>query len=167
MMQSFIDIIVEAMTIFPKSLAVILLSTLPITELRLTIPIAANLWRLNPFNVYLLAVLGNLLPLVPLYFGLEALLKFCEKHIPIVAYIINQSVLRAEAKVKEKYAKYGAFALFLFTALPLPFTGLYTATLAAVALKIPFKYAAIGIVSGVLTAGIIVSLLTVSADVFF
>jgi uncharacterized membrane protein len=49
----------------------------------------------------------------------------------------------------------------------LPFTGLYTATLAAVALKIPFKYAAIGIVSGVLTAGIIVSLLTISADVFF
>ncbi len=167
MMNELIQWIIQLFEAFPKSIATILLSALPITELRLTIPIAANIWRINPFNVYLLAVIGNLLPLIPLFFGLEALLKFCEKRIPFVAYIINQSVLRAEAKVKEKYAKYGAFALFLFTALPLPFTGLYTATLAAVALKIPFKYAAIGIVSGVLTAGIIVSLLTISVDVFF
>jgi len=57
--------------------------------------------------------------------------------------------------------------LFLFTALPLPLTGLWMATIAAVALKIPFKYAVAGIGLGIITAGLIVTGFTLSAEVWF
>ena len=162
-----IDIIVQFLDSFPRELATVVLATLPITELRLAVPIAIHTWLLRPLDALGYAIVGNLIPLIPLYFGLGWLREMTEKYAPFMTRIIDKSVNRAERRVRDKYAKYGAFALFLFTALPLPFTGLWTATLAAVALKIPFKYAIMGIIPGVLTAGIIVNILSVNADVLF
>ncbi|MBU4453210.1 small multi-drug export protein, partial [Patescibacteria group bacterium] len=154
-----LDSIVQFLESFPRELATIILSALPITELRLAIPVAIHTWQLRPLDALGYALLGNLIPLVPLYFGLNKLRSICEKYAPWLTRLIDKSVTRAERKVSDKYAKYGALALFLFTALPLPLTGLWTATLAAVALKIPFKYAAPSIILGVIVAGIIVTIL--------
>lgn len=162
-----IEYIIAFVGQFPTWLATILLASLPVTELRVAIPVAAQLWLIDPLNVYALAIIGNLLPFIPLFFGLEKVRDFLEKRFPPLANIIDTSIERAHRRVQEKYEKYGALSLFLFTALPLPLTGLWTATLAAVALKVPFKYAAMGIISGILTSGVIVSILTISADVFF
>lgn len=162
-----INSIVEYLNNFPPELATLLLAALPITELRLAIPIAIHEWLLNPFNAFGWALIGNFLPFFPLYYGLGALRRFSEKYTPWFTRVIDASVDRAERRVKEKYARYGAFALFLFTALPLPFTGLYTATLAAVALKVPVKYALIGVTSGIIVAGIIVTFLSVNVATFF
>ncbi len=162
-----IDAIVQFLDQFPRELATVILATLPITELRLAIPIAIHTWLLAPLDALGYAIFGNMLPLFPLYFGLNWLRRMTERFAPILTKVIDKSVDRAERRVRDKYAKYGAFALFLFTALPLPFTGLWTATLAAVALKIPFKYAVWGIIPGVFAAGIIVTILSVSADALF
>ncbi|MBT4856989.1 small multi-drug export protein [Candidatus Uhrbacteria bacterium] len=151
----------------PRPIATMILAAMPIFELRLAIPVAAHVWLLQPLEAFGYAVIGNLVPLVPLYFGLDALHGLATKHWPWFGRIMELSIQRAKGKVKHKYARYGAFALFLFTALPLPMTGLWTATLAAVALKVPFRYAIRGIIPGVITAGIIVSILSVSADVYF
>ncbi len=152
---------------FPPTIATAILAALPITELRLAIPIAIHEWLLNPFTALGWALLGNFIPFFPLYYGLDGLRKVTAKHTPWLTKIIDSVVNRAERRVQEKYARYGALALFLFTALPLPFTGLYTATLAAVALKVPVKYALIGVTSGILVAGIIVTLLSVNIATFF
>ncbi|MBT3231092.1 small multi-drug export protein [Candidatus Uhrbacteria bacterium] len=162
-----IDTIVQFLDSFPRELATVILATLPITELRLAVPIAMHTWLLSPLDALGYAIVGNLIPLIPLYFGLNWLRSITEKIAPWMTKVIDKSVDRAERRVRDKYAKYGALALFLFTALPLPLTGLWTATLAAVALKIPFKYAIMGIIPGILTAGIIVTILSVSADVLF
>ncbi len=143
-----------------------MLATLPVAELRLAIPVAYT-WNIAPVNAFGLALLGNFLPFFPLYYGLGGLRKLSEKYTPWFTKVIDASVDRAKNRVQEKYARYGAFALFLFTALPLPFTGLYTATLAAVALKVPVKHALIGVTSGIIVAGIIVSILSFSADMLF
>lgn len=163
MLDAFIDILGSV----PHWLATILLAAVPIGELRAAIPVAAHVWLVNPFDAYLFAVIGNLLPFFPLYFGLEWARDQLSRIWPWFAKVIDGRLQHAEEKVQKKYAQYGAFALFLFTAIPLPFTGLYTATLAAIALKIPFKQAFIGIASGVVTAGIIVSILSISGEVFF
>lgn len=161
------DVITSFLDQFPHGLATILLAALPVTELRLAIPIASEVWLIHPLNAFGLALIGNFLPFFPLYFGLNTVRTWSEKYAPWFTKFIDASVDRAERRVKEKYARYGAFALFLFTALPLPFTGLYTATLAAVALKIPLKHTLIGVVSGIFVAGVIVTILSVSADVLF
>ncbi|HAL50021.1 MAG: hypothetical protein UU40_C0010G0016 [Candidatus Uhrbacteria bacterium GW2011_GWD2_41_121] len=162
-----INAIVQFLESFPRELATIILSALPITELRLAIPIAIHTWQLRPLDALGYAILGNLIPLIPLYFGLDKLRLITVKFAPWMTGVIDRSVDRAQQRVNDKYAKYGALALFLFTALPLPLTGLWTATLAAVALKIPFKYAAPSIILGVVAAGIIVTILSTSAGVMF
>lgn len=162
-----IDSVVQFLSQFPDWLATIILAALPVTELRLAIPVATQIWLVNPFNALGLALIGNFLPFLPLYYGLDWLRRISERRTPWLTRVIDVQIERSRQRVQEKYARYGAFALFLFTALPLPFTGLYTATLAAVALKVPLKHALAGIIPGIFVAGILVLALTVSADVFF
>lgn len=161
------DALVTFLDQFPRELATIILAMVPIGELRAAIPVAAHVWLIDPINAFGLAVLGNLLPFFPLYYGLTWVRDFFSRSAPWFTRFIDAQIRRAENRVKNKYVKYGAFALFLFTAIPLPFTGLWTATLAAVALRVPVKYALAGIVPGVFVAGIIVSFLSISGDVFF
>ena len=52
------------------------------------------------------------------------------------------------------------FALVLFVAIPLPFTGAWTAMVAAFVFGIPFRLAFPLILFGVIIAGVIVSVLT-------
>lgn len=149
---------------WPTPLATAVLAALPVTELRLAIPIAVGVWSLAPFDALLYALIGNLVPIVPLYFGLMKMRTLCGRAFPGLVRPIDAMLGRSENKLKDSYARYGALALFLFTAIPLPMTGVWTATIAAVALKIPFKAAFWGIALGALAAGIIVSILTISAD---
>jgi uncharacterized membrane protein len=146
---------------FSPELAIFLSAMLPIIELRGAIPFGIGLWDMNPYSAFGLAVLGNLVPFPFLYFGLRWVQKIFNRYIPCVSRFIDAQIDRAQKRVEEKYHRYGALALFLFTALPLPLTGLWTATLAAIALKIPFRYAAFSIIPGVLIAGVIVSLISV------
>lgn len=167
MVDALVDSIVQSLSAIPPGFATIVLAALPVTELRLAIPVASHVWLVPPLEALGLALIGNFLPFFPLYYGLDFVRGISEKRLPWFKRLIDKSVHRAENRVKEKYARYGALALFLFTALPLPLTGLYTATLAAVALKVPLKHALYGIVPGIFTAGLIVTFLSVSADVYF
>lgn len=162
-----VEQIVQILSAIPRPLATMILAALPVTELRLALPVAAHVWLLHPFEAFGYSVVGNLIPLIPLYFGLEWLQRMATRYWPWFGRVIDTSIERAKSRVQNKYARYGALALFLFTAIPLPMTGLWTATFAAVALKIPFRYAWRGIVAGVIMAGVIVSLLSISADVYF
>ncbi len=162
-----VDQIVQFLNQFPRELAVIILSALPITELRLSLPIALQVWHLSIPSAFIYSVIGNLIPLIPLYFGLNWLRLITQKYMPWATKFVDSSIARAEHKVKDDYAKYGAVALCIFTAIPLPLTGLWSAVLAAVALKIPFKYAAPSIALGVVIAGIVVTIITVSTRVAF
>ncbi len=162
-----LDTIISFLEQFPRGLATILMATLPVTELRLAIPVAVNIWLVPPLTALGLALIGNFLPFFPLYFGLDFIRSLSERHTPWATRLIDAFIDRSRSKIEKKYAKYGALALLLFTALPLPITGLWTATVAAVALKIPFKHALAGISGGIFLAGIIVTVLSVSGEVFF
>jgi uncharacterized membrane protein len=118
---------------------------------------------LSPGLVFGLAVIGSLSIFFPLYFGLEAVRHLLEKYTPKLVRPIDLFLARAEKKLKDKYAKYGMFALFIFLAIPFPLTGIWTATGAAIALKIPFREAAIGILSGMLCGATVVTIVAVLA----
>lgn len=163
--SNMVETLVQFFSAWPTPLATAALAALPVTELRLAIPIAVHVWSLAPFDALLYALLGNLSPIIPVYFGLMKLRDVCERRWPRLVQPIDAMLGRGEQKLKNQYARYGAFALFLFTAIPLPMTGVWSATVAAVALKIPFKSAVLGIAFGALAAGIIVSILSITADV--
>lgn len=152
----------EALGGVPEWLRIILLSAIPITEYQLSIPLGIHEYHLLPLHVFLLAALGATLIFFPVYFGLEALHSLVEKYFPRLLRPLDIVIARAKAKLHDRYEKYGAVALFLFLVIPFPFTGVWTASLAAVALKIPFKQAAAGILFGMLSGAAVVTLVSLA-----
>ncbi|MDA0208083.1 MAG: small multi-drug export protein [bacterium] len=138
------------------AIAVGLISALPLFEIRAGIPFGIAFTDLPALVILLMGLIGGALPLAPLYFGLDHLRHDLEHRIPFLHRVIDARLDSARAKLAQNYERYGSIALALFTALPLPLTGLWTATFAAVALKIPFKYAAPAILTGLLIAAILV-----------
>ncbi len=152
----------EQLSGIPPQLATTLIAALPIVELRGALPVALELWNLPAWQAYAFSVLGNCLPLIPLFFGLAWLRKGLLNVWPSLVKPIDWYIDRSHQKLKSHYETYGALALFFFTAIPLPLTGLYTATVAAVALKIPLKQAGPAIVAGVLVSGLLMLIITKS-----
>ncbi len=142
----------------PNELSVIIIGILPIFELRGAIPLGFYL-GMAPAKIFALAVLGNLIPVIPLYFLLQ----------PISARLSRISLFRAffdwlfnrTKKKAEIVQRYQALGLVLFVAIPLPITGAWTGTIAATLFKIRFKYTFIAVTFGVILAGIIVTILCI------
>lgn len=145
---------------FSKELAVLFVSGLPIVELRGAIPLAISM-GISTWKAYWLAVVGNTIPVIPLLLLLVPVRKFLREHSQLMDKFFTWLEKRTLAK-SEKVEKYGALALILFTAIPFPTTGAWTASLAAVLFKIKFRYAFPAIVAGVLLAGIIMIILSIT-----
>ena len=136
--------------------AVLLCSMLPIIERAVPFrsgPGWGYLWQ-----NYLLAVLGNMLP-VPfillfirkiIYWMQRSKIRFFNRF----AAWLDKKAVKKSAKI-EKCSFWG---LCLFVAIPLPLTGAWTGSLAAATVGMRFKTAIVSVLLGVLIAGVIMSL---------
>lgn len=129
---------------------------MPLGESRIGLITAIDVWHTNPWTAYALAMGGNLLVVPFLFFGLEYLRQALARFWPKGLLWLDSWIEAARKKLANKYQTYGVIGLTIFTALPLPLVGAYTATAAAVAFKLPFKKAFPAIVVGVLISGLIV-----------
>ena len=144
----------------PEALQVVVLAALPVSELRGAIPLALWQHEFPPLVAYGLAVLGNLLPLPFLLAGWRWVFALLER-VPGGERL--RSVLERRAWEKsEGVRRWGLLGLFLFVAVPLPVTGLYTGSLVAYVLGIPFLPAALALTLGVLAAGVVVLLVSLA-----
>ena len=144
----------------PPWFATIVLSALPITESRLTIPVAITVWKLSPAVAYFFAMVGNAIPFLPIFFGFRSAKVWAERYAPWSVQWFERGLLRAERKLGTSYQKFGLIAIALFVAIPLPGTGVWTGTLAAVAIGLSTQRAAIAVLGGMLIMGAIVLGLT-------
>ena len=141
-------------------LKAILLSMLPIAELRGGIPYAiAN--DVNPFLTYVICVGANILAFPIVFFFLEFLHPLFLK-INIYQKLFGKFVLKTRKKLDTKIKKYGFWGLMLFVMIPLPVTGAYTGSLAAWLFNIPKKKAFISVALGVIISGIIITIISLS-----
>jgi len=143
-----------------RYLAIFLISMVPIIELRGAIPIGIG-WDLNPIIVYIVCIIGNMVPVPFIYlFARKVLLWGKDKK--IIGKFFNFCLVKGESggkKLEAKAKKGGLFvALMLFVAIPLPGTGAWTGTLAASMLDIDFKRSTLAVLLGVLIAGILMGL---------
>ena len=157
-----VDALFSLVSSFPPWLATIVLSALPVTEAQLAIPVAIVSWKLHPAQVYALAMFGNALPIVPIFFGFTALRAWAERYAQWSVKWLDRLVARAHRKFGSDFEKYGVLGLIAFMAIPFPGTGVWTAVLAAVALKLPWKQAIPAILCGMFLVGAIVVGLTMS-----
>jgi uncharacterized membrane protein len=139
---------------------IVLLSMLPIVEYQATIPLGILKYQQAPWLAYILSVFGSLLPMIPLYFGLQPGRALLTRWFPTYVGWLDRHLAKAQEKLAEDYNKYGALALFLALVIPFPFTGIWTMTAAAVLLKIPFSSTMAGIGLGLAAGAGVVLLLT-------
>lgn len=136
---------------------VLLLSALPISELRGGLPLALSL-GFSPPAAYALAVAGNLLPVPFLLLGLDRILRLVLAFPGPVGRAARRYVLWQERRLQARFQRWGLWALLPFVAIPFPLTGAWTGCLAAFLLGIPVRRSLPLIVFGVLLAGGIVLL---------
>ena len=154
-----VEALTDALVSFNKEAAVVILAALPISELRGAIPLALAM-DFSPQKTYLLAFVGNLLPVVPLLFLLEPVSEKL-RHIGIFERFFNWLFERTRRKAT-LIEKFEALGLILFVAVPLPITGAWTGCVAATLFKIRFRYAFLAIVAGVAIAGVVVLALSLA-----
>ncbi|UCD18526.1 MAG: small multi-drug export protein [Candidatus Zixiibacteriota bacterium] len=137
-----------------------ILSLLPISELRGGIPYAvANDVPLA--EAYLLCVFSNILVIPIVYLFLETVHRTFYK-VTIYQRIFDRYVERTRRKAERNVARYGYWGVMLFVAVPLPVTGAYTGTVAAWLLKLNRKRSFWYLALGVVIAGVIVSIATIT-----
>lgn len=167
------------MNIVLSCLITFLVSMVPIIELRGAIPIGVGL-GVPELLALLIAVIGNMLPVPFIYKFSRKILEWGAKKgkkkegekspnsiIKAFAKFCNFCLKKGEkaGKKLEKKAGNSIFlALLLFVGIPLPGTGAWTGTLAASLLDLDYKKTVIGVMCGVLLAGVI--MLVVSFGLF-
>ncbi len=149
----------------PPEVLVFLLAMAPISELRGAIPAGVFGFKIPFLDVFLLSIVGNLIPVIFLLLFLEPLSKFLSKKSRFFEGVFNWLFKRTRKKIDKHIIKYEKIGLVIFVAIPFPLTGGWTGAIAAFLLGLPFKVAFPLISLGVLLAGIIVSVLTISGVV--
>jgi uncharacterized membrane protein len=151
-----LNIIIHWLKDIPKEYVVITVSALPIAELRGAIPLGLY-YGMSLSKAFWLSVLGNTIFVAPALFLFEPVSRRLRKF-KIWSRFFDW-VFERTKKNADTIQKYEALGLAIFAAVPLPMTGAWSAVIAASLFKIKFRYAFPAIVSGVITAGIIVSAL--------
>ncbi len=149
------------MSVFTHYLIVFFISMVPLIELRGAIPYAIGFIDAGvPMSLplcYVIAILGNMLPVPVIFFFARKVLEWGadKKFIGKFFTWCLEKGHKGGEKLKEKAGKGLFIALMLFVGIPLPGTGAWTGTLAASILDMDFKSSVIAVLCGVVIAGII------------
>lgn len=154
----------ELLEFLSIELTVILTATLPIIELRGAIPIGISL-GLTPIHATIISFFGSMIPVPFILFAIRPIFNYLRKtklFNKLICRITDQS-MRSSGKIQ----KYGVLGLFIFIAIPLPGTGVWSGSLAASLLDIRFKWAFPTIFIGNFIAAIFIMILSHGIDNVF
>ena len=144
-------------------LATVILSMIPVGELRGGLPVALTVYKLPVLAAVILAIIGNMLPVYFLLLFFERASNWLRRKSILADYLLDWLFERTRRKLHDKVEKYGYWALALFVAVPLPVTGAWTGSLAAFVFGLPRKRSFLAILIGVCVSSVIVTALTLGA----
>ena len=144
---------------FPEPLAVLLLATLPVFELRLAIPFALEVLDMPVWQSYIWAVVGNLLPVPFILLFLGPVTTWAEDHWGGLHRFLERLFSHTRRRHTTRFDRWRDLALITFVAIPLPITGAWSGALAAFVFGVERRKAFGLIAIGVLIAGVVVTLL--------
>lgn len=141
-----------------KVVAASFISMLPLVELRAGIPIAVGL-GLTPRIAILVCILSNILPIPFIILFMRCIFAAIRKWSATFERLISWMEAKAyrHQHILDRYAGMG---LFILTAIPLPGTGAWTASMLAALMDIRLSRAFFPIALGVVAAGTIMSILS-------
>ena len=137
---------------------VLLLSMIPVLELRASIPVGSSL-GLNAWQCAVAAIVGNMIPVPFVILFIRKIFEYLKENWPKLSRFVERLEAKAEKK-KPLVQKYAILGLTLLVAIPLPGTGAWTGALVAAMLDIRLKRAIPCILLGVVIAAVIVTMIT-------
>jgi uncharacterized membrane protein len=146
---------IEGLGLSPE-IVVLILATLPIFELRGSVPIGLLLFKMPVWETAVYSILGNMLPIVFVLLLLEPAYNWLSRYPRLnrfFEWLFKRT--RRKGKLIERLELVG---LILFVSIPLPVTGAWTGSVAAFLFKIPFWKAFLAILCGVCIACFVVTL---------
>ena len=138
-------------TLVGKIVASGFISMLPLVELRAGIPIAVGLG--------LTCIVANILPIPFIILFIRKIFAVVRKWSATFEKLISKVEAKAY-KHQDMIDKYAAMGLFILTAIPLPGTGAWTASLLATLMDMRLSRAFFPIALGVVGAGTIMAILS-------
>ncbi len=145
-------------TIGGEFIFTLLVSMIPVIELRVGIPFGVGLGLPYPV-AFTAAVIGNILPAPFIIIYIRRIFQWLRSRFPRLDGMVDALERKAHLK-GDTVNRYQYLGLFLFVGIPLPGTGAWTGALAAAFLDMPLRKAMPSIVAGVVLAGCIMTGLT-------
>ncbi len=149
------------MTLLNKYILTFLMSMVPVIELRGAVPFGVGM-DLPLLPVLIVSVVGNMLPVPFIALFIRRIFAFLRRRSLRLDALVTKIEDRARKKAR-KIKKYETLGLFILVAIPLPGTGAWTGALVGALLNIRLKWLLPAIFAGVVTAGVIMSILTYGA----
>lgn len=137
-----------------------LIAMTPIGELRISIPLALEVYHLPVWLAFLISIIGNLIPAIFLLLFLGKISNYLSHQFYFFNRFFTWLFERTKKSQAKKFEKWKEFGLIILVAVPLPFTGVWTGSIYAVLFGIPFKTALLLMAIGVILAGLIVTSIT-------
>lgn len=139
-----------------NQLIILLISMLPVIELKGAIPLAITKYGLPWWQAYIFGVLGAMVSAVIIILLLGVVSDWLSKNFAIFKKFFAWLFTRTRSKHAQKMENYQELALFLISAIPIPILGgVWTATLVAFIFNVNIKKALFFIFLGTLVAGAI------------
>ncbi|HDR00112.1 MAG TPA: hypothetical protein ENN51_07515 [candidate division WOR-3 bacterium] len=137
---------------------VLVISMLPIVELRGAVPVGINLFRIPWYAVVPLAVIGNMLPVFAILLFLNVAVRLLGRF-RICRRFFDWLFARTRAR-SGLMRRWEFWGLVLFVSVPLPVTGAWTGSVAAVLMGLRYWRSVLAIALGVVFAGAVVTTLS-------
>ena len=150
-----------------RLLYAVILTIMPVTELRAGLPLALVYARdvgIPTWLIFLMIILLNILVIFFVFYFLDNMHKIFLK-IKIYRRLFEKYLERFQKKIdkfENKYSALGFLALVAFVAVPLPGTGAWTGVLLSWLLDLDRKKSILAISTGVILAGIFILLGTLA-----
>ena len=136
-----------------------LVSMLPVVELRGGLPFGVAALGLNTGVALTAAVVGNMIPTPFIVVYIRRILQWLRRRGTRLGRLVDAVERKAHLKGRT-VTKYKYLGLLIFVAIPLPGTGAWTGALVAAFLDMPLRRAIPSILFGVIAAGLIMTFLT-------
>jgi len=143
-----------------EELKVFLLALMPILETRASIPFGIVAANLPVLEVLLISIVGNLIPVPFLLFGLSALEKWAlsgDRGLRgLIAMIYRKLLLKIRRRGEKYIERYGLIGLTIFVAIPLPGSGVWAGSILSHILGLRPRKSIIAIAIGSLIAACLI-----------
>ncbi len=130
------------------------LAATPIIGIRAALPVAILVYEMNPYWAYFWSVAGEFFPVFFILMFLKVVSQWLSDNFSFMKKFFDFLFSKTRRDYNTKVHRFGLLALFIYTGIPLPFSGAWTASLVTFLFGFPRRKAMPVIFAGVLLSGL-------------